>query len=143
MVTTTLRSLIPGQAPAAAELRLLARVVGSQIAAHRAGLPLVIPHRDIPINYRVWGLQFGRRENPVLTSTEAIVKLFQRDGIDGRLLILGDAGVGKTHTLLAIGDRLLKQSGPVPVLLDVSAWAGESMREWLIATLWRQYRVAK
>jgi hypothetical protein len=143
MVTTTLRSLIPGQAPAAAELRSLTQVVGSQIAAHRAGLPLVTPHRDIPINYRVWGLQFGRQDNPVLTSTEAIVKLFQRDGIDGRLLILGDAGVGKTHTLLAVGDRLLKQGGPVPVLLDVSDWAGESMREWLITTLWRQYRVAK
>jgi hypothetical protein len=51
--------------------------------------------------------------------------------------------VGKTHTLLAVGDLLLKRGGPVPVLLDVSDWAGETMREWLIATLWQEYRVAK
>ncbi|MGB3312699.1 MAG: hypothetical protein WBG32_05355 [Nodosilinea sp.] len=143
MVTTTLRSLIPGQPPVATDLRVLATVVGQQLAAHRQGLPLVASRREIPMNYRVWGLQFGRQENQVLTSVGAIADLFQRDGIDGRLLILGEAGVGKTHTLLAVGDLLLKRGGPVPVRLDVSAWAGETMREWLIVTLWREYRVAK
>ncbi|PZO37225.1 MAG: hypothetical protein DCF17_16210 [Shackletoniella antarctica] len=143
MVTSTLRSLIPGQAPAAADLKALAQVAGWQLAAHRAGLPLVAPRREIPMNYRVWGMQFGRQDNQVLTSTEAIADLFRRDGIDGRLLILGEAGVGKTHTLLAVGELLLKRGGPVPVLLDVSAWAGETLREWLIAALWQEYRVAK
>ena len=143
MVTSTLRSLIPGQPPVAADQRVLAAAVVRQLAAHRAGLPLVSPRREIPMNYRVWGLQFGRQDNPVLTSVGAIADLFQRDGIDGRLLVLGEAGVGKTHTLLAVGDLLLKRGGPVPVLLDVSDWAGETMREWLIATLWREYRVAK
>ncbi|MBE9113593.1 ATP-binding protein, partial [Nodosilinea sp. LEGE 07298] len=143
MVTTTLRSLIPGQPPVAANLRVLAAAAGQQLVAHRKGLPLVASRREIPMNYRVWGLQFGRQENQVLTSVGAIADLCQRDGIDGRLLILGEAGVGKTHTLLAVGDLLLKRGGPVPVLLDVSAWAGETMREWLIATLWREYRVAK
>ncbi len=143
MVTSTLRSLIPGQAPAAADLKALAQVVGRQLAAHRAGLPLVAPRREIPMNYRVWGMQFGRQDNQVLTSAGAIADLFRRDGIDGRLLILGEAGVGKTHTLLAVGDLLLKRGGPVPVLVDVSAWAGETLREWLIAALWQDYRVAK
>ncbi len=143
MVTSTLRSLIPGQALATADLGVLAQVVKGQLAAHRAGLPLVTPGGDIPMNYRVWGLQFGRQDNTVLTSTRAIADLFQRDGIDGRLLILGEAGVGKTHTLLAVGELLLRRGGPVPVLLDVSAWAGETMREWLITTLWREYRVAQ
>lgn len=143
MVTSTLRSLIPGQPPVATDLRRLATVVGQQLTAHRQGWPLVAPRREIPMNYRVWGLQFGRQENQVLTSVEAIANLFQRDGIDGRLLILGEAGVGKTHTLLAVGDLLRQRGGPVPVLLDVSAWAGETMREWLMATLWQEYRVAK
>ncbi|WOD41285.1 hypothetical protein [Nodosilinea sp. E11] len=145
MVTSTLRSLIPGQTltPAAADLKALAQVVSRQLATHRAGLSLVTPRREIPMNYRVWGLQFGRQDNQVLTSVGEIVDLFQRDGIDGRLLILGEAGVGKTHTLLAVGELLLKRSGPVPVLADVSAWAGEPMREWLAAALWRDYRVAK
>ncbi|WP_017297904.1 NACHT domain-containing protein [Nodosilinea nodulosa] len=143
MVTSTLRSLIPGQPPVAADLRTLAAVVGPQLTAHRRGLPLVASPREIPMNYRVWGLQFGRQDNQVLTSVGAIADLFQRDGIDGRLLILGEAGVGKTHTLLAVGDLLRQRGGPVPVLLDVSAWAGETMREWLMATLWREYRVAK
>lgn len=143
MVTSPLRSLIPGQAPVGADLRVLAAVVGQQLAAHRQGLPLVASRREIPMNYRVWGLQFGRQENQVLTSVGAIADLCQRDGIDGRLLIVGEAGVGKTHTLLAVGDLLLKRGGPVPVLIDVSAWTGETMREWLIAALWREYRVAK
>lgn len=143
MVTSTLRSLIPGPAPAAADLTALAQVVARQLAAHRAGLPLVAPRREIPMNYRVWGMQFGRQDNQVLTSTGAIADLCRRDGIDGRLLILGEAGVGKTHTLLAVGELLLKRAGPVPVLLDLSAWAGETLREWLIAALWQDYRVAK
>ncbi|MGB3135232.1 MAG: NACHT domain-containing protein, partial [Nodosilinea sp.] len=143
MVTSPLRSLIPGQLPTAADLRELATVVGQQLVAQRVGLPLVAPRREIPMNYRVWRLQFGQQDNQVLTSVKAIADLFQRDGIDGRLLILGEAGVGKTHTLLAVGDLLRQRSGPVPVLIDVSAWAGETMREWLLATLWREYRVAK
>ncbi|WP_035990822.1 NACHT domain-containing protein [Leptolyngbya sp. KIOST-1] len=142
MVSSSLRSLMPGQPPTA-DLRVLAKTVGQQIAAHRQGLPLVASRRNIPMNYRVWGLQFGRQENQVLTSVEAIADLFQRDGIDGRLLVVGEAGVGKTHTLLAVGERLLKRGEPVPVLIDGSAWAGETMREWLIAILWRDYRVAK
>ncbi|TVQ07617.1 MAG: ATP-binding protein [Leptolyngbya sp. DLM2.Bin27] len=139
---STLRSPISSQA-STADLKALAQVVGRQLAAHRAGLPLVSPRREIPMNYRVWGMQFGRQDNPMLSSTEAIADLFRRDGIDGRLLILGEAGVGKTHTLLAVGDLLLKRGGPVPVLLDVSAWAGETLRDWLIAALWQAYRVAK
>ncbi|MFQ4139932.1 NACHT domain-containing protein [Nodosilinea sp. PGN35] len=143
MVTTFLRSLLPSQPPTAASLKALAQAVDRQIAAHRMGLPLAAPRRDIPMNYRVWGLKFGSQDNEVLTSVGAIADRFGRDGIDGRLLILGEAGVGKTHTLLAVGEILLKRGGPVPVLVDVSAWAGETLREWLIASLWREYRVAK
>jgi hypothetical protein len=143
MVTSTLRSLMPGQAPPAADLQALAQVVSRQLAAHRAGLPLVAPRRDIAMNYRVWGLKFGSQTDQVLQSPGAIADLFQRDGIDGRLLILGEAGVGKTHTLLAVGELLVKRKGPVPVLVDSSGWAGETLREWLIKTLWQDYRVAK
>ncbi|MBW4462597.1 MAG: hypothetical protein KME47_20520 [Nodosilinea sp. WJT8-NPBG4] len=142
MVTTFPRSLLPGP-PTVASLKTLAQGADRQIAARRSGLPLVSPRRDIPMNYRVWGLKFGSQDNEVLTSVGAIADRFQRDGVDGRLLILGEAGVGKTHTLLAVGELLVKRGGPVPVLVDVSAWAGETMRDWLMVTLWREYRVAK
>lgn len=142
MVTTFLRSLLPGP-PTVASLKTLTQEADRQIAARRSGLPLVSPRRDIPMNYRVWGLKFGSQDNEVLTSVEAIAERFQRDGVDGRLLILGEAGVGKTYTLLAVGELLVKRGGPVPVLVDVSAWTGETLREWLMATLWREYRVAK
>ncbi|MBD2107903.1 hypothetical protein [Nodosilinea sp. FACHB-13] len=142
MVTTFLRSLLP-EPPTVASLKTLAQGADRQIAARRAGLPLVTPRRDIPMNYRVWGLKFGSQDNEVLTSVGSIADRFQRDGIDGRLLILGEAGVGKTHTLLAVGELLAKRSGPVPVLVDVSAWTGETMRDWLMVSLWRDYRVAK
>jgi hypothetical protein len=39
MVTSTLRSLIPGQPPVAADQRVLAAAVVRQLAAHRAGCP--------------------------------------------------------------------------------------------------------
>jgi hypothetical protein len=143
MVTTVLRSLLPGQTPTVADLGILAQVVGQQLAAHRAGLPLVPPAPEIPMQYRVWGLKFGSQSDQGLTSIPAIADLFQRDGIDGRLLILGESGVGKTHTLLAVAQQLVQRGGPVPVLIDGSAWAGEPLREWLAALLWRQYRVPR
>jgi hypothetical protein len=131
----------------------LGRAVGQQIQAYRAGLPLLAPPpargtvKDISLSYKVWGLQYARQEAQVLSSYQAIADLFQSDGVDGRLLILGEPGMGKTHTLLAVAGILLQRvsrsGGPIPVLVDLAAWAGESLESWLIAYLWDEYRVCQ
>ncbi|NJL48013.1 MAG: NACHT domain-containing protein [Leptolyngbyaceae cyanobacterium SM2_5_2] len=130
----------------------LGRAVGQQIRAYRTGLPLLAPLggvkvKDMPLNYRIWGMQYARQEAQVLTSYPAIADLFQSDGVDGRLLILGEPGMGKTHTLLAVAEilwqRASRNSGPIPVLVNLAAWAGEALEPWLTAYLWEEYRVCQ
>ena len=163
MLASILLQLTPLRANLAAERRDLRRAVGQQLRAYRTGLSVLAeagnsgrsspsgrssrPHpQTIPLRYQVWRLQYGQSTNQVLTSEEAITDFFQRDGIEGRVLILGDPGMGKTHTLLALGDQLLRRteaSGPVPVLVDLSAWDGENLDHWLVSYLWEMYRICQ
>lgn len=146
----------PIRSPIPADRQALLKVVAQQIKAYRSGLPLIPPGRspggpsqpaDMELKFQVWGMQYGSRSADVLNSFEAVADLFQQDGIEGRLLILGEPGMGKTHTLVAVGHILLqraRQSGaPVPVLIDLSGWRGETLRNWLIDYLWEEYRMAK
>lgn len=157
MLASVLLQFTPLRASLAAERRDLRRAVGQQLQAYRAGLsvlaeadnrePSSLPRpQTIPLRYQVWRLQYGQSANQVLTSDQAITDFFLKDGIDGRLLILGEPGMGKTHTLLAMGEELLnrsEQSGPVPVLVDLSAWNGDNLDQWLVAYLWEVYRICQ
>ncbi|MBD2257640.1 hypothetical protein [Pseudanabaena sp. FACHB-2040] len=99
----------------------------------------------VTLQYQIWSLQMGKQATQKLSSPSEVVKLFQRDGMDGRLLILGEPGSGKTQTLLTLASDLLKKSrtstAPVPVLLDLSSWRGEPISSWAVAKLWELYRV--
>jgi hypothetical protein len=153
MLASLLLQYTPLRAHPAAERRALGVVVGEQLRAYRAGLSLLAPAaagataKDIPLNYKVWGMQYGSQATQVLRSYDAIADLFQQNGIDGRLLILGEPGMGKTHTLLAVGERLRQRAGhshgPLPVWVDLSAWAGENLDQWLIGYLWEEYRICQ
>ena len=145
-----IRSPIPGDRQA------LLKVVAQQIQAYRSGLPLISPRNaqigkslgaEIELKFQIWGMQYASHSADVLNSYEAIADLFEQDGIEGRLLILGQPGMGKTHTLLAVGQILLQRArqnnDPVPVLIDLSSWRGETLRSWLVEYLWEEYRIAK
>ena len=145
-----IRSAIP------ADRQALLKVIERQMKEYRAGLPLIPApstkagkktSAEIELKFQVWGMQYTRRSTDVLSSYQEVADLFQQDGIEGRILILGEPGMGKTHTLIAVGQILLHQArqsgGPIPVLIDLSSWQGETLRTWLIDYLWEEYRIAK
>ncbi|MEB3289277.1 MAG: hypothetical protein VKI82_05145 [Leptolyngbya sp.] len=152
MLASALLQFTPLRANLTAEREDLRRAVGQQLRSYREGLSVLsaagsLPRpRPIPLTYQVWRLQYAQSATQILSSEMAITDFFQRDGIDGRLLILGEPGMGKTHTLLAMGEHLLDrtaQAGPIPVLVDLSAWAGEPLEPWLVAYLWEGYRLCQ
>lgn len=78
----------------------------------------------------------------------AIVEAF--DNADRALLILGEAGSGKTATLLRLADALGKRATanalePVPVVLNLSSWAADGLplSDWLAAELAAKYQIPK
>ncbi len=75
-----------------------------------------------------------------------IVDVFDRPEIQGRLLILGKPGSGKTATLLELTRSLLDRAQedphePIPVLVDLSSWANhqQSIPEWLAQAIKLKY----
>ena len=168
MAASTLLNLSPLRQPTAQDRRQLAISVRQQIAARRmaalhqlqlaswsggstaaASTPssrqgsASYPRSPVSLHYQLWGMQFGEQPAKTLTSLEAVGRLFQQSGGDGRLLVLGESGSGKSQTLLGLGEWLLQKlhpTEPVPVLLDLSCWRGEDLRSWLIDQLWLYYR---
>lgn len=85
--------------------------------------------------------------NETLTS-ERIIDVFDR--LNGKLLILGDPGSGKTITLLTLARDLLRRAEydahhPIPVVLNLSSWAERQLplTEWLVEELNTKYQVPR
>ncbi len=97
-----------------------------------------------------WHLQVQETNRPprLLPAGTSIVQVY--DEADGRLLILGKPGVGKTTLLLALARVLLEraerdrhQRMPVPVVFHLSSWAEKCLplHKWLIEELWTKYTI--
>jgi sugar lactone lactonase YvrE len=94
-------------------------------------------------------LTFGQspsEEN--LDPQSKIIDIFQREDINGKLLILGNPGAGKTTTLLELARDLITQANStqpfIPVLLELTNWTDEkrqSIEKWLVAELKDRYKV--
>ncbi|NJL57069.1 protein kinase [bacterium] len=79
---------------------------------------------------------------------ERIIDMFDR--LNGKLLILGDPGSGKTITLLTLArDLLLRAEAdsahPIPVVLNLSSWSENQppLTEWLVEELNTKYQVPR
>ncbi|MEO1208637.1 MAG: NACHT domain-containing protein [Cyanobacteria bacterium J06638_20] len=76
--------------------------------------------------------------------------LFEHPDINGRLLILGEPGAGKTTELLALAQDLLQhaqqsEGQPIPVIFELSAWSNEAnqtLADWLVAQLKENYDIS-
>jgi hypothetical protein len=83
---------------------------------------------------------------PLDVPGESVLDLFEASGC--RLVIVGDAGSGKTTSLLDLAEQLLdahalSPTEPLPVVLHLGSWrpgAGD-FSTWLITELNRRYRV--
>ncbi len=91
---------------------------------------------------------FGRSPSEEdLEPQSKIIDIFQREDINGKLLILGQPGSGKTTTLLELARDLIAQANStqpfIPVLLELTNWTDnrQSMEEWLVAELKDRHHV--
>ncbi len=70
-----------------------------------------------------------------------IIEIYERDTIQGKLLILGSPGVGKTITLLKLANQLIEKAienpkTQIPIIFELSTWRdGQEIDAWLIEQL--------
>ena len=75
--------------------------------------------------------------------------IYHRNDIQGRLLILGEPGAGKTTELLLLAEKLIGDATespqkPIPIIFELSAWrTGTSLTTWLCIQLYEKYRISK
>lgn len=81
----------------------------------------------------------------IAESAESILHIFE--AYNGKLLILGEAGVGKSTLLLALARDLLQQASededfPIPVIFNLSSWDGKlPLADWIEQELNEKYQV--
>ncbi|MGG6267955.1 NACHT domain-containing protein [Leptolyngbya sp. AN03gr2] len=96
--------------------------------------------------HRLWDMEIKSGQITETISPEtAILQVFERTEIAGKLLILGKPGAGKTTTLLELARALVKKAiddpnEPMPFLLNLSSWKdpNQSIKDWAIAQLTTQ-----
>ncbi|MBW4421343.1 MAG: NACHT domain-containing protein [Myxacorys californica WJT36-NPBG1] len=93
--------------------------------------------------HRLWDMEVKSGQiTQTIPPETAILEVFDRADIAGKLLILGKPGAGKTTTLLELARALVRKalddpSEPMPFLLNLSSWKDPklSIKDWAIAEL--------
>jgi predicted NACHT family NTPase len=90
------------------------------------------------------------KSSQYISPEASIFNVFKRHDIVGKLLILGEAGSGKTTTLLKLAEKLIEKAKiaphyPIPVLLNLSRRTApkQTMQDWIVAELELIYKVKK
>ncbi|MCV6637215.1 NACHT domain-containing protein [Candidatus Albibeggiatoa sp. nov. NOAA] len=109
------------------------------------------------LNHSLWVKVLKEKQNK-LVRTNGDAKQFPQDmeiidifkEVGNILLILGDAGTGKTMTLHKLASELLDDvkkntDSPTPIMLNLSSWAKERkpIKEWLIDRITSDYYLKK
>ncbi len=68
------------------------------------------------------------------------------DEAAGSLLVISEGGLGKTTQLAELTRDLVARAvndltQPIPVIVSLSTWHGQSLEDWLVDQLWRDYDV--
>lgn len=93
-------------------------------------------------------VKVGDRSPMPIAEGTTISAVFDRDDIDGKLLILGEPGAGKTTTMLDLAAALISKSvehidAAMPVLFNLSRWQDDqqAIADWLLQELKLKYGV--
>jgi hypothetical protein len=94
-------------------------------------------------------LRIADQASRPLDPETAIVEVFDRKDINGRLLILGNPGAGKTTTMLDLAAALVQRANtdptqPIPVMFNLSSWKDDkqTLKDWLLSELKLKYGVS-
>ena len=99
-----------------------------------------------PLNRVFWFFKKKNHQTTQPKPTQKIIEFFTRDDIQGKLLILGEPGAGKTTELLSLTQDLIQraiedENAPIPIIFELSTWKHErSIRDWLIEQLCDIYK---
>jgi hypothetical protein len=88
-------------------------------------------------------LQINGEDCGTLDANKMLIETFGRDDIEGKLLILGAPGAGKTTALLSLAEQLVygaisQPRTVIPVIFELSTWQNDnqSIQDWLIEQLY-------
>ncbi len=76
-----------------------------------------------------------------LKPNQKIIDLYDREDIQGKLLILGEPGAGKTTELLSLTRDLIQraveeENAPIPIIFELSSWKNDQpIGNWLMEQL--------
>lgn len=96
---------------------------------------------------RVFKRVKGSTPTEPVSDRKSTQELFEQEDIQGRLLILGEPGSGKTNELLVLAKDLLSQARkspdkPIPVIFELSEWnAKQEFADWLGHQLLDKYSI--
>lgn len=88
----------------------------------------------------------GGNNKTELKPEQKIIDFYDRDDINGKLLILGDPGAGKTTELTYLAKDLIEratndETGSIPIIFELSSWSNNlSIEDWLVEQLAKNYR---
>lgn len=93
-------------------------------------------------------LQFFKKgsKKELLDSKQKLINILYRKDVEGKLLILGEPGSGKTTELLQLAFDLVNKAKknldlPIPIIFELSAWKNDSQTiyDWLLDYLIEKY----
>ncbi len=104
------------------------------------------PRLELPLTLDLQAVDFPRSPGQAVNASgrEGAPALFERFG--GQILILGEAGSGKTFVLAQIAGHLIRRARqsprqPIPVVVDLNNWRSNasSFAEWVVAQIHLYY----
>ena len=104
------------------------------------------PENNNPLNRVFRFLTKDNQQTTQLKQSQKIIDFFDRNDINGKLLILGEPGAGKTTELLSLNQDLIQRAindknTPIPIIFELSSWKNDqAIRDWLIGQLTEIYK---
>jgi WD40 repeat protein len=94
------------------------------------------------------GLYLDGEGGGLIPASETIAQLFHK--FNGKMLIVGEPGSGKTTTLLVLAEELINQAKTdkelsIPVVLNLASWSRKyaDLKDWLISEINFRYQMPK